>query len=124
VEYRRRVVDNELDELMPGVAAIAIEGARAVGKTETASARATTEFRLDVPAVYEALRADPTRIATSPRPDLIDKWQLMKETWMSFARRSMQTQSASSFSSRARLRPGTRRHTRAPAGSSRCGCGR
>ena len=49
MEYRRRVVDNELDELMPGVAAIAIEGARAVGKTETASARATTEFRLDVP---------------------------------------------------------------------------
>lgn len=81
MEYRRRVVDNELDELMPGVAAIAIEGARAVGKTETASARATTEFRLDVPAVYEALRADPTRIATSPRPVLIDEWQLMKETW-------------------------------------------
>ena len=39
VEYRRRVVDNELDELMPGVAAIAIVGARAVGTAETASAR-------------------------------------------------------------------------------------
>lgn len=66
---------------MPGVAAIAIEGARAVGKTATASARATTVFKLDTPAVYDVLRADPERIATSPRPVLIDEWQLMKETW-------------------------------------------
>lgn len=43
---------------------------------------------------------------------------------MSFAGRLMQTQSAGSFSSRARLRPGTRQHTRAPAGSSRSGCSR
>ena len=81
VRYRRRAVDNELDELMPGVAAIAIEGARAVGKTATASARATTVFKLDTPAVYDVLRADPERIATSPRPVLIDEWQRMKETW-------------------------------------------
>lgn len=66
---------------MPGVAAIAIEGARAVGKTATASRRASTTFTLDSPAVHAALRADPGRIATSPRPVLIDEWQLMKETW-------------------------------------------
>lgn len=30
--YIRRVVDNELDELMPGVAAIALKGARGTGK--------------------------------------------------------------------------------------------
>lgn len=81
MDYQRRVVDDELDGLMPGVAAIAVEGARAVGKTATASRRVTTMFRLDAPAVYETLRADPDRIAKSPRPVLVDEWQLMKETW-------------------------------------------
>jgi predicted AAA+ superfamily ATPase len=80
-DYRRRIVDNELDELMPGVAAIAIEGARAVGKTETATARAATSFRLDQPAVRAVLEADPERIVTAPRPVLVDEWQLMRETW-------------------------------------------
>ncbi len=81
MDYHHRVVDNELDELMPGVAAIAIEGARAVGKTATASARARSVFRLDVPAVHQALRAAPERIAASARPVLVDEWQLMPETW-------------------------------------------
>jgi hypothetical protein len=36
-EYRGRVVDGELDELIPGLPAIAIEGAKGVGKTRTAS---------------------------------------------------------------------------------------
>jgi hypothetical protein len=39
VEYRRRVVDNELDELMLGVAVIAIAGAPADGTAERASVR-------------------------------------------------------------------------------------
>ena len=42
MEYRRRVVDDELDELMTEIAAVAIEGPRAVGKTETALQRAAT----------------------------------------------------------------------------------
>ena len=79
--YRRRVVDNELDELMPGVAAIAIEGARAAGKTETGAARAATTFRLDEPGVRAALAADPGRITRVRRPVLVDEWQRMPETW-------------------------------------------
>ena len=52
-DYRHRVVDDELDELMLGVAAIAIEGPRGVGKTETALHRAATSYRLDDAAVRE-----------------------------------------------------------------------
>lgn len=80
-QYRRRIVDNELDELMDGVPAIAIEGARAIGKTATAMQRATTVFPLDRPAVRAVLEADPERIATAERPVLVDEWQLMRQTW-------------------------------------------
>jgi hypothetical protein len=47
MEYVRRVLDDELDELMLGAAAIAIEGPKAVGKTATAAVRARTVIRLD-----------------------------------------------------------------------------
>jgi len=80
-EYRRRVVDNELDELMTGVAAIAIEGPRGVGKTKTALGRAATAYRLDDPAVRAIIGADPQRITTGVRPVLIDEWQARPEAW-------------------------------------------
>ena len=35
-EYQRRVVDDELDELMPTLPAIALEGPKGGGKTATA----------------------------------------------------------------------------------------
>ena len=50
VAYLERIVEHELDELMAGVAAISIEGAKAVGKTETALRRSRTVFRLDIAA--------------------------------------------------------------------------
>ena len=37
--YRRRIVDDELDELIAGLPAIALEGPKAVGKTATALQR-------------------------------------------------------------------------------------
>ena len=80
-EYRRRVVDDELDELMLGVAAIAIEGPRGVGKTETALRRAATSYRLDDAAVRAIVQADPGRVTTGARPVLIDEWQALPETW-------------------------------------------
>lgn len=79
--YRRRVVDSELDGLTPGVAAIAIEGARAVGKTATGTQRAQTIFHLDRPAVRTVLEADTGRLATAEQPVLVDEWQLMPHTW-------------------------------------------
>lgn len=79
--YKRRIVDHELDAFMADVPAIAIEGARAIGKTATAMQRATTVFPLDRPAVRAVLEADPERIATAERPVLVDEWQLMRETW-------------------------------------------
>jgi predicted AAA+ superfamily ATPase len=81
VEYVRRVVDGELDQLFSALPAVAIEGPRAVGKTATAERRATTVFALDDPAQRELLAADPGRIATTPAPVLLDEWQRLPESW-------------------------------------------
>jgi predicted AAA+ superfamily ATPase len=80
-DYRRRVVDNELDELLAAVPALAIEGAKAVGKTRAASRRVATIHALDDPAQLAVARGDPSRLVGSPGPVLIDEWQRLPETW-------------------------------------------
>ena len=79
-DYRSRVVDEALDELMLGAAAIAIEGPRGVGKTETALRRAATTYRLDDAAVREIVQADPGRVTTGARPILLDELSLSATT--------------------------------------------
>ncbi|MFZ2963305.1 MAG: DUF4143 domain-containing protein [Rhodoglobus sp.] len=80
-KYRRRVIDSELDELMPGAAAISIDGPKAVGKTATALERGNTVFRLDDEGVAELLRAAPERILEAEAPVVIDEWQRMPTIW-------------------------------------------
>ncbi|MBK5223690.1 MAG: ATP-binding protein [Acidimicrobiia bacterium] len=79
--YTRRVVDDELDELIDGgAAAIAIDGAKAVGKSATAAERAQTAFLLEDPLTLELLEADPSRLVTGTTV-LIDEWQRLPTTW-------------------------------------------
>ena len=79
--YVLRIVDQELDELLLGLAAIAIEGPKAVGKTETAERRAQTVFRLDDPGTREIVGGDPARLTAGPSPTLIDEWQRFPASW-------------------------------------------
>jgi uncharacterized protein len=79
--YRRRVIDEELDELFGELAAIAIEGPKGVGKTRTAAQRARTVRRLDDPAEMAVARADPAQVLEGERPVLIDEWQRLPEVW-------------------------------------------
>ncbi len=79
--YRRRIVDDALDELFPHLAAIALEGAKGVGKTATASQRAQTILSLNLPGQREALEADVNYITEVPPPVLIDEWQLVPAVW-------------------------------------------
>lgn len=79
--YRRRIVDDELDDLLTELPAIALEGPRGVGKTATAERRATTSFYLDDPAQRAVVEADPARVVRAPPPVLIDEWQLVPEVW-------------------------------------------
>jgi len=79
--YDPRLIDTELDELLPGLPAIALEGPRGVGKTSTGSRRARTTFLLDQPAVRELLAAAPEQLVDSKPPVLIDEWQLYPAVW-------------------------------------------
>ena len=81
LRYRRRIVDDELDELLASLPAVAIEGAKAVGKTASASQRAATIHRLDDPAEQSLAVADPRHLVDGPRPVLIDEWQRVPESW-------------------------------------------
>lgn len=81
VAYRRRVVDDLLDEVFPHLAAIALEGAKGVGKTATATQRASTVISLADRTQRELLAADLDRVATARAPVLIDEWQLEPDVW-------------------------------------------
>ncbi len=79
--YTRRIVDDELDELFSGLAAIALEGPKAVGKTATGLQRAATVYRLDDEAERSIVQADPSRLLEGSRPVLIDEWQRFPESF-------------------------------------------
>lgn len=79
--YRRRVTDEILDVVLPHLAAIALEGAKGVGKTATARQRARTEFDLTEASVRQALSAYPQQLRELPPPVLLDEWQLQPDVW-------------------------------------------
>lgn len=81
MEYRHRIVDAELDDLFGEVGAIALDGAKGVGKTTTAEQRVLGLARLDSASVRESIAADPELILGRPRPLLIDEWQKVPEVW-------------------------------------------
>ncbi len=80
--YRERVVDGELAERLSAIGAVLIEGPKASGKTESASQRATTTYRLDVDqAARNAASVAPDLLLDSPSPVLLDEWQVVPTLW-------------------------------------------
>lgn len=81
MDYRRRIVDTDLDDLFSQVPAIALDGPKGVGKTTTAEQRVVGLTRLDSASVRESIAADPELILRRPRPLLIDEWQKVPQVW-------------------------------------------
>lgn len=81
IVYQRRIVDDDLDALMPGLAAISIEGPKAVGKTATALTRATTVYKLDDVGQRQIIEARPDRLTQGDLPILVDEWQKWPPSW-------------------------------------------
>ncbi|KAB1554266.1 ATP-binding protein [Corynebacterium sp. 319] len=79
--YRRRAIDSLLDNYLPHLPAIAIEGPKGVGKTETARQRSTAELRLDTPGMAQLLEANPGHITDAEGTLLIDEWQRYTPSW-------------------------------------------
>jgi uncharacterized protein len=79
--YRRRALDRTLDRFLESFSAIAIEGAKGVGKTATARQRAATAFKLDEPEALAIVQADHDRVLRARPPVLIDEWQRHPPIW-------------------------------------------
>ncbi len=86
MEYLPRAVDAELDELLPHASAIAIDGAKGVGKTATARRRATATWLLDDPAERALVEADPGLRDAPAGTLLLDEWQRLPWVWDSVRR--------------------------------------
>lgn len=79
--YLYRTLDQELDMLMPYAPAIAIDGPKGVGKTDTASRHADTVYYLDQVEQQNIIQADP-HLTTAPAGSLLfDEWQYVPEVW-------------------------------------------
>lgn len=81
MSYQRRIVDELLDEVFPELGAVALEGAKGVGKTATGLERAHSVLSLDKAAQREVLTADLDSVTALPEPVLVDEWQLLPEVW-------------------------------------------
>jgi predicted AAA+ superfamily ATPase len=81
MDYQRRILDEELNELLAQLSAILIDGPKAVGKTTTAIQRCATVRRLQRAAERAVVEADPRVIAKDPAPVLLDEWQRVPEVW-------------------------------------------
>ncbi|KNX38866.1 ATP-binding protein [Luteipulveratus halotolerans] len=79
--YARRIIDDELDDLFGQLAAIALDGPKAVGKTTTAEQHVAGLLKLDSKTNREAVQADPAVALRRLRPLLIDEWQKVPEVW-------------------------------------------
>ena len=91
--YRERVVDVEIDALLPHLPAISLEGPKGVGKTTTARQRGRTFRQLDDPAQLEIVTAQPSRLITGEPPIVIDEWQRYPASW-DLVRRAVDADSA------------------------------
>jgi predicted AAA+ superfamily ATPase len=78
--YVPRIVDRELDDLLPQLPAILLDGAKGVGKTATAARRCSTIRRLD-DASAAVVEADPYVIRNDQPPVLLDEWQRIPPVW-------------------------------------------
>lgn len=79
--HYKRIVEHELDILQESLPAIAIEGAKGVGKTLTAVARSNRVFRLDEPEQLAIVEAAPRRLVEGVGTTLIDEWQRYEASW-------------------------------------------
>ena len=79
--YLPRVVDSVLEEALTGLPAVAIDGAKGVGKSMSAERIARSVLRLDRPEELAILQADRDRIDRLDPPVLIDEWQLDPPIW-------------------------------------------
>src|SRR5690606_1646998 len=82
MEYRPRIVDDELKQRLRSSGAVVLEGPKACGKTATARQVCASEVLLDVnPEATAAIAVDPSLVLEGATPRLIDEWQIAPAIW-------------------------------------------
>ena len=82
MHYLPRLIDAELATLCAELPAISIDGAKGVGKTESARHQhPEVTFELDDIAHRDLLEADPAALAPAGPKTLIDEWQRLPAVW-------------------------------------------
>ena len=81
-DYRPRIADAELAELLAASGAVLVEGPRAVGKTATAMQASASQVLLDVEHDAQRMASiDPAAVLAGDTPRLLDEWQLAPDLW-------------------------------------------
>ena len=82
MEYRPRVADAAMTDLLAALGGVLVEGPRGCGKTTTALQHARSHVRLDSgPNVLELASLDPLGLLAGAAPRLVDEWQLAPTLW-------------------------------------------
>jgi predicted AAA+ superfamily ATPase len=85
VEYIKRYVDEELNDILKCMGAVLIVGPKWCGKTTTATQFAKTVIELQHPTLgksyIELAEVDPLLLLDGEKPLLIDEWQMAPELW-------------------------------------------
>jgi predicted AAA+ superfamily ATPase len=82
MEYRPRVADAAMTDLLAALGGVLVEGPRGCGKTTTALQHARSHIRLDSgPTVLELASLDPLGLLAGAAPRLVDEWQWAPTLW-------------------------------------------
>ena len=85
MEYIKRYVDEELNDILECMGAVLIVGPKWCGKTTTATQFAKTVIELQHPTLgksyIELADVDPLLVLDGEKPLLIDEWQMAPELW-------------------------------------------
>lgn len=77
----RRAIDDALDELLPQLPAILLDGPKAVGKTTTAIQRSKSTKKLYLQQDLERAALSPDWLLEGEKPILLDEWQKLPQSW-------------------------------------------
>jgi len=79
--YHHRLLEPLIKEYLEGFSALLIEGAKAVGKTESCKQIVKTTYRLNLPETQNFLSLSPEIILEKEKPVLLDDWQRLPMIW-------------------------------------------
>ncbi|MBQ2631942.1 MAG: ATP-binding protein [Kiritimatiellae bacterium] len=84
-EYRARIADSLLKDILLCKGAVLVEGPKWCGKTTTAARQAASVLYMDEPGKKDSnvalAKLNPSRLLSGEHPRLIDEWQLAPSLW-------------------------------------------